>query len=78
MPQPGLVVGLGGTGQWVLTWLKRDLLLSNKGHMPQNVRLLAIDTSAKIEAGPTRMVADEHGEETAAVGSVVLDDGEFV
>ena len=53
MPRPTVVVGLGGTGQWVLTWLKRDLMLANNGEMPGNVQLLEIDTATKLEAGAT-------------------------
>lgn len=76
MSRPGLIVGLGGTGQWVLTWLKRDLMLSNGGQLPSNVRLLAIDTSTQLEAG-VRMVGSRR-EEAAALGDVKLTKGEFV
>lgn len=78
MSRPGLVVGLGGTGQWVLTWLKRDLLLSNNGRMPPNVRLLAIDTATQLEAGATRITASGAKEEGAEVGDVTLDESEFI
>ena len=78
MPRPGLIVGLGGTGQWVLTWLKRDLLLSNNGQMPSNVRLLEIDTVTKLEAGTERITASGRKEESAVVGGVTLGDGEFI
>lgn len=44
MARPALVIGLGGTGQWVLTFLKKDLMGSNDGVMPADVQLLAVDT----------------------------------
>ncbi|MBN1874421.1 MAG: hypothetical protein JXA33_09330 [Anaerolineae bacterium] len=78
MPRPGLIVGLGGTGQWVLTWLKRDLLLSNNGVMPKNVRLLEIDTCTRLEAGASRVMANGKKEEAAEVGGVMLGESEFV
>lgn len=76
MSRPGLIVGLGGTGQWVLTWLKRDLLLANNGEMPSNVQLLAIDTATQLEAG-VRMVQGRQ-EEAVQVGDVKLGRGEFI
>lgn len=78
MSRPGLIVGLGGTGQWVLTWLKRDLMLSNNGRMPSNVKLLAIDTATQLEAGASRISAGGTREEGAEVGSVSLDKSEFI
>lgn len=78
MARPALIVGLGGTGQWVLTWLKRDLLLSNNGEMPKNVRLLAMDTTTQLEAGTTRVTASGEKEEAAEVGGVMLEKGEFI
>lgn len=78
MSRPGLIVGLGGTGQWVLTWLKRDLLLSNNGKMPDNVRLLSIDTATRLEAGTERVSASGTKEEGAEVGDVALEGGEFI
>jgi hypothetical protein len=78
MSRPSIVVGLGGTGQWVLTWLKRDLLLSNNGRMPKNVRLLEIDTSTKLEAGASRVTGSGVQEEAVEVGGVTLEGGEFI
>jgi hypothetical protein len=71
-------VGLGGTGQWVLTWLKRDLMLANNGKVPDNIRLLSIDTATMLEAGQTRVTADQREEKAAEVGGVALDSAEFV
>lgn len=78
MARPALIVGLGGTGQWVLTWLKRDLLLSNNGEMPKNIRLLAMDTTTQLEAGTTRVTTSGKKEEAAEVGGVMLDKSEFI
>jgi hypothetical protein len=78
MSRPGLIVGLGGTGQWVLTWLKRDLLLSNNGKMPHNIRLLSIDTATQLEAGTERVTAAGTKEEGAEIGGVTLGKGEFI
>ncbi|MBN2004305.1 MAG: hypothetical protein JXA21_13200 [Anaerolineae bacterium] len=78
MTRPGLIVGLGGTGQWVLTWLKRDLLLSNNGVLPSNVKLLEIDTCTRLEAGASRISASGKKEEAAEVGGVMLDKSEYV
>jgi len=77
MSRPGLIVGLGGTGQWVLTWLKRDLMLSNGGEVPDNVRLLAIDTSPQMEAD-VRPVAEEREAEAVKLGAVKLTPEEFI
>jgi hypothetical protein len=62
----------------VLTWLKRDLLLSNKDTIPANVRLLAIDTATRLEAGASRITASGAREEAAVVGGVSLDESEFI
>lgn len=45
-PEPALVIGLGGTGRWVLTHLKRNLLDAGAGKTRDHVRLLALDTAA--------------------------------
>lgn len=44
MTQPALIIGLGGTGQWVLTMVKKDLLEVKNGEGLSEVRLLGIDT----------------------------------
>ena len=46
MARAAIVLGLGGTGQWVLTYLKNDLLETNNGIMPDNVQLLGVDTQS--------------------------------
>lgn len=53
LTRPALVVGLGGTGQSILTNLKASLLELGRGVLPSNVALLAFDTmpQAAAEAG---------------------------
>jgi hypothetical protein len=75
MPKPAnptIVIGLGGTGQWVLTYVKKNLV-DTYGHVPPTVKLLSFDTtSEKTEAKV------EKGEEHAKVGKVELDPSEFI
>lgn len=44
-PIPTLVIGLGGSGRHVLTYLKKNLLDAGAGHVAAEVRLLLLDTS---------------------------------
>ena len=44
MTRPAVIIGLGGTGQWVTTYVKKELLEDNGGNWPSNVRLLSFDT----------------------------------
>jgi len=46
-PTPTLVIGLGGTGRWVLTHLKKNLKDAAGGVPNGKVRLLVVDTSHK-------------------------------
>lgn len=78
MTRPALIIGIGGTGQWVLTYLKKDLMESNNGEMPDNVRLLCLDTmpQAAAEIAATSVGREE---EEVKVGSIQLErDTEFV
>jgi len=50
MTRPAIVIGLGGTGQWVLTFLKKDLLEVGGGKMPPGVKLIAFDTTSSTAA----------------------------
>ena len=69
---PAIIIGLGGTGQWVLTYVKKNLL-DTYGEVPPTVKLLSFDTtSEKVEAKL------EKGEEHARVGNVQLEAGEFI
>lgn len=45
MPRPAIVIGLGGTGSWVLSWLKKDLVETHGSLDKVPVRLLLIDTA---------------------------------
>jgi len=44
-PAPTLVIGLGGTGRWVLTHLKKNLLDAGAGQWREQVQLLLLDTA---------------------------------
>lgn len=44
-PQSSLVIGLGGTGRYVLTYLKKNLLDAGAGKISDKVRLTLLDTS---------------------------------
>lgn len=77
MTRPAIVIGLGGTGQWVLTYLKKELLEVGGGHMPAGVKLLSFDTASQ-----TAKVGDQFGEgekkkseEAIRIGNVSLEDG---
>ncbi|MHC1740526.1 MAG: tubulin-like doman-containing protein [Anaerolineaceae bacterium] len=84
MARPALVIGLGGTGQWVLTYLKRELIeayipdrnnpgLLRENGLPKGVRLLSFDTVQE------RVTKKGHEEEIGGdvrqrkVGSVELE-----
>ena len=78
MAIPSLVIGLGGTGQWVLTYLKNDLQEANGGEMPKDVQLLGIDTQLSdvqlLKAGAQRDGDQRMNTLTdAQVGAVRLD-----
>jgi len=47
--RPTLIIGLGGTGQQVLTLIKKNLLEINNGQIPKQTRLLCFDTSANFD-----------------------------
>lgn len=49
MTRPAVIIGLGGTGQQVVLWLKKDLLEIGKGRLPAEVRLLAFDSASRID-----------------------------
>lgn len=73
--KPAVVIGLGGTGQWVLTYVKKNLI-DTFNVVPDTVQLLAFDTTSE-ETEAT--VEAEKREERAQVGNVMLDEAaEFV
>ncbi len=74
MARPALLIGLGGTGQWVLTYVKKELLDYTRGEgIPPEVRLIAFDT--------TRQIDEKKGkpdkEDPIEVNGVRLDTDEF-
>ena len=78
MTRPAVIIGLGGTGQWILTFLKKDLLEIGNGQLPKEVQLLCFDTTSQVsvEAG---YGAKKSNEEAVRAGAVRLEDGtEFV
>lgn len=78
MTRPAIVIGLGGTGQWVLTFLKKDLLEIGGGRMPQGVKLLCFDTTSKATA-ETGKASKKEDEKAVRAGSVELTkDIEFI
>ncbi|MGB1285891.1 MAG: tubulin-like doman-containing protein [Aggregatilineales bacterium] len=50
MPRPALVIGVGGTGSWVLSWLKKDLIETHGSLDDIPVRLLLLDVADIITA----------------------------
>jgi hypothetical protein len=80
MTRPAIIIGLGGTGQWVLTFLKKDLKEANGGKMPDGVKLLCFDTTLKPMAGVGKAGENDKLSETEVkLGSVKLDqDTEFI
>ncbi|NWJ96690.1 MAG: hypothetical protein HXX20_12975 [Chloroflexi bacterium] len=76
MTRPAILIGVGGTGQWVLTYIKRDLLEINDFKLPANVRLLSFDTVPQVTAQTHK--GDEK-EKEVKIGSIKLDkDMEFI
>ncbi len=78
MPKPSIIIGLGGTGQKVLTYLKKELLETHNGKMPENVQLLAYDTMPSPEIvkamAKSGVAADSAEFQKAAIGAVSLED----
>lgn len=72
MTRPAIVIGLGGTGQWVLTFLKKDLLELGNGQMPPGVRLLCFDTTSQPTAGAGKKGGRGKEEEEVRAGAVEL------
>lgn len=77
MAVPSLVIGLGGTGQWVLTYLKKNLL-ETYGDVPKGVRIRSFDTvkTARARAGSDK--DDRTRKEERAVAGVRLETGEYI
>jgi len=78
MARPALIIGIGGTGQWVLTHLKKDLFESNQGRLPENVRLLCFDTRPRADvASEGASASGNQAEKEVKVGSIKLEDKEY-
>jgi hypothetical protein len=75
LANPSIVIGLGGTGQWVLTYLKKNLI-DTYGKVPPTVELLAFDTTSPMVGSEKK--AGSGLENFPQVGSVQLDNEEFV
>jgi hypothetical protein len=74
MARPALLIGLGGTGQWVLTYVKKELLDYTKGEgVPPEVRLIAFDTTRQIDEKKSK----PDKEDPIVVNGVHLDKDEF-
>ncbi len=84
MTRPAVIIGLGGTGEWVVTLVKKDLLEIGNGKMPANVHLLAFDLmphgEAAVKGAGAAVAAQEPAEQQRAqVGQVKLrKDIEFI
>ena len=71
---PSVIIGLGGTGKWVLTYLKKSLLDTYGGEIPPTVRLLSFDTTTEKASRD-----GEQQEEDVRVGDIQLGPGtEFI
>lgn len=51
MARHSVIIGVGGTGTYILTLIKKELLEINRGQKPDNVKLLAFDTLPEAGAG---------------------------
>jgi len=55
--RPTVVIGLGGSGKWLIAHLKRALMEKNEGEVPKEVFLLSIDLSKPSDERPMAMVS---------------------
>lgn len=79
MPRPAIIIGLGGSGQWALTYLKEYLMsTSPDGKVPRSVKLVAFDTVTSTEAATSGVAMNATNETVASVNSVQLEPGEFI
>lgn len=71
---PALIIGLGGTGKWILTYIKKSLMDTYGGVVPPTIQLLSFDTTSE------RVSHDGKAqEEDVKVGDLQLDsNSEFV
>ena len=75
-----LVIGLGGTGQWVVTFLKKDLQEAH-GEIPEGVILRAFDTvrsAGRVRVGAQATQGRQERVEERVVAGVRLEPGEHI
>lgn len=78
MTRQALVIGVGGTGQWVLTFLKKELLENGGGSLPPTVKLLCFDTPSQTTAR-TGQGKRREDDQAVRAGAVELVEGkEFI
>jgi len=79
MAVPSLVIGLGGTGVWVLTYLKKNMQ-ETYGKIPDEVRLRAFDTvrSTRVETAARAATGNQQKVEERSVAGVRLEAGEYI
>ncbi len=68
--EPTLVIGLGGTGRWVLTHLKKAVMETNYGRLPKTLKFLLLDTYERELLGD--------GSPAVRTGGVQLEEEEFL
>ncbi len=78
MTRPAIVIGLGGTGQWVLTFLKKELLEIGGGKMPEGVKLLAFDTTSRTTARAGQGSKRETKDDIRAGAVELIEGKEFI
>jgi len=67
-----VIIGLGGTGRWVLTGIKKNLLEIHRGKLPPQVRLLSFDTVEEQSSANGPPI------EPVQIGGVQLDAAEYI
>ncbi len=73
---PSLVIGLGGTGLKVVTFVKKGLLETNRNQLPDGMALLVLDTEQQYQfkVGGWGNERDQHHQ----TGPVSIEGGEYV
>jgi hypothetical protein len=69
MTRPAMIIGLGGTGQQILTFLKKELLEIGGDQLPKEVKLLAFDMASRVNA---QGIVDQ--EKVYRLGNIMLDE----
>jgi hypothetical protein len=76
MARPAIIIGLGGTGQWALTLIKKNLTESYQ-KVPDNIKLLSFDTMSETSVKAAGSRATD--EDQVQVGGISLEKGnEFI